>query len=98
MFRVKRIKTGTKKQEQLVYDHKRAVYRTLNQCYVRPSDAKWNAWNDCYSLYRDFNGFDMRINSYNTYHFVVSFLFTDPDTGVVMLFTMTPYNDYVCEY
>ena len=94
----KQIKTGTKKQEKLVHDHKSAVYRTLNQCYARPSKAKWDVWNECYTFCRDYKGFDMRINSYSTYSFVVSFLFNDPDTGVVMLYTMTQSHHYICEY
>ena len=98
MMFAKQIKTGTKKQKQLVYNHKSAVYRTLNQCYACPSKAKWDAWNECNSFRRDYKGFDMRINSYNTYSFAVSFLFIDPDTGVVMLYTMTRCNHYVCEY
>lgn len=92
------IKTGTKKQKSLVYAHDSAREQSIYDCYARPSDYKVSAWRACEWKQRELKGFDMKVNSYNTFMFTASFLFSDPDTGVVKLYTITKDRDYVCDY
>ena len=52
----------------------------LYNCYERPSQAKWDAMDDCKALMRELNGHDMRIISYNKFMFTCGFKFTDENS------------------
>lgn len=47
----------------------------LFDCYDNPSRAKFNAYDYCLSLFREYNGSDFRIIGYNTFGFSVGFMF-----------------------
>lgn len=92
------LKTGSAKQRYFVHLHRDSALTNLNQCYQSWSDDKESAWKDCLEKKVDLNGFDMKINTFNGWMFTASFLFIDPDTGVLRLYTITKYCDYVCDY
>ena len=51
---------------------------TLYHAYTRPSTAKERAWNYCIELMEKYNGYGLKVLSYNTFMFTAAFLFTDP--------------------
>lgn len=94
----KELKTGTAKQKDYVHLHRDSALTNLSQCYQSWSDDKESAWKDCLKKKENLNGFDMKINTYNGRMFTASFLFSDANTGVVRLYTITKERDYVCDY
>ena len=64
----------------------------LYSCYERPSQAKWDAMDDCKALMRELNGHDMRIISYNKFMFTCGFKFTD-ENGLPSFIYITPTSN-----
>lgn len=63
----------------------------LFDCYDKPSQAKFNAYDYCLSLFREYNGSDFRIIGYNTFGFSVGFMFEKD--GKTYLAYITKDND-----
>ena len=67
---------------------------SLNQCYLKHSNAKNNAFSYCLNLMRKYKGTDLRILSYNTFHFSVGFI--GEYEGQKAFFYITPnYDRYI---
>ena len=64
----------------------------LYNCYKTPSQAKWDAMDDCKALMRELNGHDMRIISYNKFMFTCGFKFTD-ENGLPSFAYITPTSN-----
>lgn len=72
----------------------RTMPRTLDEVYGRYSDAKRHAYDYCINLMRRYNGHNFAITSHNTFMFVVSFDFPNPETGEAMRAIITrDHND-----
>lgn len=71
---------------------------TLHHAYDRPSYAKERAWKYCLDLMEKFNGYGLKVISYNTFMFTAGFMFTDSKTGVLQFMFITPNYDVSVEY
>jgi hypothetical protein len=69
----------------------------LYYAYAKPSIAKQNAWNYCVNLMDKYNGYGLRVISYNTFMFTAAFLFLD-ENGVVNMMYITPNYDIAIEF
>ena len=67
----------------------------LDNCYERPSQAKWDAMDDCKALMRELNGHDMRIISYNKFMFTCGFKFTDENSLPSFAYITPTSNRYM---
>lgn len=63
--------------------------RTLYECYKNPSIYKRRAWSGCEALCKDYNGFELTVNSYNCQMFTARFNFFDNDTGELKTMKIT---------
>lgn len=86
------LKYGSKKAAALAQNYWNSYYRTLNDCYARPSHAKENADFWCRQKMVEYGGFDYRICSYNCQTFTAAFRFKE--NGVEYLCYMTAYYNY----
>ena len=80
-----------------ITQYNRALYRTIYDCYARPSQNKVAAWGYCMRKCRDMNGQGITVLSFNSSYFTVAWLYTHPDTGVLMLHVETYANSYDME-
>lgn len=71
---------------------------TLYHAYTRPSTAKERAWNYCVELMVKYNGYGLKVLSYNTFMFTAAFLFTDPENGNIKMMYITPNYDVAIDY
>lgn len=78
------------------YDNARII--CLTEAYKNPSIAKQSAYDDCITKMFEMGGFGLRIMSYNSCFFTVGWLYTDSETGVIMLNVETAYNSYQIEH
>ena len=78
--------------------YERSTARTLSDVYKSFSDAKWFAYDYCLNLMDEYDGFDLRIISANTFIFTVGFRFIDPETGVVKFMYITPEHNTIVDY
>lgn len=69
----------------------------LYYAYENPSVAKQNAWDYCVNLMDKYNGYGLRVVSYNTFMFTAAFLFLD-ENGVVNMMYITPNYDIAIEF
>ena len=72
-------------------------YESLYDCYSRPSERKVYAWQYCQELCDRYDGWNLRILSYNTCKFYAGFFFADPETGVISFMYITPDYDVSVE-
>lgn len=87
-------------EQKLTTNEKKALAnfpRWQNSCnydlfdvYGSCSTAKRNAWRHCEDLCREFNGWGLKVVSFNTNMFTAGFVFEDPETGEVMYMHITP--------
>ena len=64
----------------------------LDEVYGSFSDEKARAMRACKSACKDLQGRKFRITSHNTFGFCVAFEFANPETGELMVATMTRCN------
>lgn len=64
-------------------------YSDIYEAYKRPSIYKVRAWHDCLDLCRSMNGWNIRIAAAGCQLFSVTFLYSDPDTGVIRVCWIT---------
>lgn len=67
----------------------------LYNCYERPSQAKWDAMDDCKALMRELNGHDMRIISRSKWVFTVGFRFKDENGKDSFIYITPTHNRYM---
>lgn len=65
----------------------------LHQVYSRCSYEKQSAYERCLRIMREYDGYDLRITSFNTFVFTVAFRFTD--SGIEYLCYITPSHNYI---
>ena len=70
----------------------------LTEAYKNPSISKQRAYAYCIKKMLEMGGYGLRIMGYNTSFFTVGWLYTDPETGVIMLNVETYRNTYTIEY
>lgn len=66
---------------------------TLDNAYGTHSYNKDRAWIYCENLQAQYNGWGLKVISYNTFIFTAGFYFTDKDTGVLRFMYITPSYD-----
>lgn len=81
-----------------IQKYESSTARTLKDVYKSFSEAKRYAYDYCVELMKQYNGFNFRIISANTFIFTVGFLFADPETGVVKFMYITPTHETVVDY
>lgn len=86
------LKYGSKKAAALAQNYWNSYYRTLHDCYARPSYAKEMADFECRQIMVEYGGYDYRICSYNCQMFTAAFRFKEK--GVEYLAYITPYYSY----
>lgn len=70
----------------------------LYKAYERASQAKWNAWENCKRLCREYDGWGLKVIGKNCHFFSAGFLFTDEETGVVRIMKITAYGHEAYDY
>ena len=85
------------KARNFITKYNTVPYRTIHDCYSRPSQNKIAAWGHCIMKYREMNGRNLTVLSYNTTNFTAAFEYTHPDTDVLMLHVETYANSYDME-
>lgn len=90
--------TNYKKYADLLESYRRAVnmfgYRYLNDCYDKPSDAKYVAEGRIVNEMLDRNGYGYAVTGYNCMMFSCAYLFPHPEDGNLILCYETPYHTY----
>lgn len=86
------LKYGSKKAVALAENYWNSYYRTLNDCYVCPSHAKENAFYACRDIMAKYNGYDLRICSYNCQMFTAAFRFKENENEYLVY--ITHYYNY----
>lgn len=89
---------ANKRVNGIIESYKNYAGRDLSDCYKKASVAKQRAYAYCRDKQRQYNGYDFRIISYNTFIFTVGFKFVDVETGKVMFMHITPSKDEIFEY
>lgn len=67
---------------------------SLYNAYGKPSEAKQAAWNYCINLCAKYNGFSLKVVSYNTCIFTAGFLFYQNDKLCYMHITPN-YDQFI---
>ena len=86
-----------KKAQNFIKQYNIAPYRTIYDCYARPSQNKVAAWVYCRTKCHEMNGHGITVLSFNSCYFTVAWCYTHPDTGVRMLHVETYANSYDME-
>lgn len=90
-----KLNNTTKKAQQLIENWERSPwYRSIWDCYEKPSRAKIDAYYECIEQMRNDNGDGGCITGFNTCTFTFAYKRTNKETGVVQLVYITPYNQY----
>ena len=89
---------ANKREMGIINSYKNYAGRTLSDCYKKASAAKERAYAYCRDKQIQYNGYDFRIISYNTFMFTVGFKFVDTNTGKIMFMHITPSKDEIFEY
>lgn len=89
---------NTKRAANFRSSYNNALFICLTEAYKNSSYSKQRAYADCIKKMLEMGGVGLRIISYNSCFFTVGWLYTDPETGVVMLNVETAYNSYQIEY
>ena len=84
----------TKAAERRLSKYYDSDYSELYQCYSRPSEAKKRTFDWCKLRIKQLAGKDLRIVSFNTYCFSVSFVYVDYITHKFSLCTITQNHTY----
>lgn len=92
------MKLNNTKRREFIRSYNNAFIRTLSEAYKTPSIFKQRAYADCINKMLEMGGYRLRIMGYNSCLFTVGWLYTDPETGVIMLNVETAYNNYQIEY
>lgn len=74
-----------KYQQALLDAHNRATCTSISDCYDNASVFKWRIYHAILEECASVNGYDVRIPSYNTFFFTMSYKYdvVDAETGVV---------------
>ena len=67
------------KIKRAYFDHKKSAIRSLYGAYKKPSFDKKCVWDKCEEIASKYNGYNLKIISFNTYHFTCGFLYDDCD-------------------
>lgn len=71
---------------------------SLFHVYKNPSQSKRHAYYECRAKCVDMGGWGFKILSFNSQVFTCGWLYSDKETGVIMLNVETAYNSYQMEY
>lgn len=82
-----------KKQSAIYHAYIRSDKYRLEDCYARYSTAKSHAWDYCVNLMMKFDGWGLKVVSYNGWVFTAGFEYADPETGVISFMYITPSKD-----
>jgi len=93
-----KLNRNTKKANRFIDAYKFSCYSSLDDCYKSYSQAKALADASCREKMMEMNGWGFSIFSFNSTTFTCGWLYTDPETGVIMLNVETAYNSYQIEY
>ena len=90
--------TSCKKYAAFLESYRHAVntrgYRTVHDCYSKPSAAKDAAENRIWLEMKERKGYGYTVTSYMTFTFSCAYLFPHPEDGNLILCYETPYNAY----
>lgn len=86
-----------KKARSYVNQYNRTPYRTIHDCYKRPSNNKIAEWGYCLRKCGEMDGHNITVLSFNTSFFTAAWYYAHPDTGVLMLHVETYANSYDME-
>lgn len=68
--------------------HQSSRYYELNDCYKNPSQNKYNSYQEVKQIMREFDGFDLRIISFNSHVYTAGFFgYID---NIIYFFHITP--------
>lgn len=86
-----------KKARSYVNQYNRTPYRTIHDCYKRPSNNKIAAWGYCLRKCGEMDGHNITVLSFSTSFFTAAWYYAHPDTGALMLHVETYANSYDME-
>lgn len=93
-----KLNRNTKRAASFRRSYNNALITGLTQAYKIPSISKQRAYADCIKKMLEMGGYRLRIMGYNSCFFTVGWLYTDPETGVLMLNVETYRDTYTIEY
>ena len=71
---MKSFRRTNSKEIKLAFErHQNSIKFEVHHAYNKPSDNKYMAFEECKIIMRNYNGFDLRIISYNSFTFTVGF-------------------------
>lgn len=85
------------KARSYVNQYNRTPYRSIHDCYKRPSEHKIAAWGYCLRKCGEMDGHNITVLSFNSCFFTAAWYYAHPDTGVLMLHVETYANSYDME-
>lgn len=65
--------SNSKRIKSALEQHQKSGYYEVKDAYLNPSDNKYYVYEECKYLMRMYNGFDIRIISFNSFMFTVGF-------------------------
>ena len=71
---------------------------SLFHVYKNPSRSKMRAYDECRAKCAEMRGWGFKILSFNTNAFTCGWMYSDKETGVIMLNVETYRNTYTIEY
>lgn len=73
--------------------YENSTMHSLYDAYNKVSDAKLKAWAYCRELCAKYDGFNLKVVSFNTFVFTAGFEFVNKETGECMYMHITPNYD-----
>lgn len=94
-----KVKTArlNKREKNFQSAYMRSNDYSLFDAYENVSRAKFRAWEHCEVLCKEYEGWDLKIISRNSFQFTAGFEFTNPETGAVSLFIITKSDEFAFE-
>ena len=90
--------SSLKEKKYITALYERATATSLDEVYGRYSAKKKEAFEYCRNLMMKYNGWGLKILSYNTFMFTAGFEFTDEETGAINIMYITPSKDKAVEW
>lgn len=70
---------------------------SLFDVYESGFRKKWEAWEHCEAVCKEYKGWDLKVISHNGYRFAAGFEFENPETGAISLYIITKSREFAFE-
>ena len=93
-----KLNRNTKKAKSFKANYLYSNDFSLFHVYKNPSRSKMRAYDECRAKCVEMGGWGFKILSFNSSVFTCGWMYSDKETGVIMLDVETAYNSYQMEY